>query len=211
MMTMGIDEVGRGPLAGPVTACGVVLGDWRPAAPLVLADSKRLSKPRREALADLIRANALAVGLGWASAEEIDRLNILQATFLAMQRAVKQAIEMLVAKTGLSEDQVRLVVDGSLNPVRHGQGLDWPWQTQTCVGGDSLVAEVSAASIVAKVQRDAHMRALDQQYPGYGMGQHAGYGTAQHLRALKALGPSPVHRFSFGPVRQSASPAGGPA
>lgn len=195
MIRVGIDEVGRGPLAGPVTACAVALGDWRPAPPLALKDSKKISARRREILAQQIQDHAIGVSLGWASVEEIDGLNILQATFLAMQRAVQG----LMARLG-GERAVQLMVDGHLNPSSHAQGLDWPWPTETCVGGDGLVAEISAASIVAKVARDTHMQELDQQYPGYGLSSHAGYGTARHLAALSSLGVSPVHRRSFAPV-----------
>jgi ribonuclease HII len=195
VIRVGIDEVGRGPLAGPVTACAVALGDWRPAPPLVLKDSKKLSAKRREMLAQQIQDHSIAVSLGWASVEEIDALNILQATFLAMHRAVQGLLTTLEAAQPL-----RLLVDGHLNPANHAQDLDWPWPTETCVGGDSLVAEISAASIVAKVARDAHMQALDQLHPGYGLASHAGYGTAQHLAALASLGVSPVHRRSFAPV-----------
>lgn len=195
MIRVGIDEVGRGPLAGPVTACAVALGDWRPAPPLVLKDSKKLSAKRRETLAQQIQGHALAVSLGWASVDEIDALNILQATFLAMQRAV-QGLAAILEPT----QPLQLLVDGHLNPASHAQDLDWPWPTETCVGGDGLVAEISAASIVAKVARDARMQELDQLHPGYGLASHAGYGTAQHLAALASLGVSPVHRRSFAPV-----------
>ena len=195
MIRVGIDEVGRGPLAGPVTACAVALGDWRPAPPLALKDSKKISARRREILAQQIQDHAIGVSLGWASVQEIDGLNILQATFLAMQRAVQGLMAQLDG-----EQAVQLMVDGHLNPSSHAQGLDWPWPTETCVGGDGLVAEISAASIVAKVARDTHMQELDQQYPGYGLSSHAGYGTARHLAALSSLGVSPVHRRSFAPV-----------
>ena len=200
MIRVGIDEVGRGPLAGPVTACAVALGDWRPSPPLVLKDSKKISARRRETLAQQIQDHALAVGLGWASVDEIDRLNILQATFLAMQRAVRGLVARLE-----SAQPMQLLVDGHLNPATHAQDLDWPWATETCVGGDGLVAEISAASIVAKVARDAHMQDLDQQHPGYGLASHAGYGTAAHLAALASLGVSPVHRRSFAPVARRLS------
>jgi ribonuclease HII len=202
VIRVGIDEVGRGPLAGPVTACAVALGDWRPAPPLVLKDSKKLSAKRRETLAQQIQDHALAVSLGWASVDEIDALNILQATFLAMQRAVQGLVATLEAAR-----PVQLVVDGHLNPARHAQDLAWPWPTETCVGGDGLVAEISAASIVAKVARDAHMQDLDQLYPGYGLASHAGYGTAQHLAALASLGVSQVHRRSFAPVARRLAEA----
>jgi ribonuclease HII len=200
VIRVGIDEVGRGPLAGPVTACAVALGDWRPNPPLVLKDSKKISARRRETLAQQIQDHALAVGLGWASVDEIDRLNILQATFLAMQRAVRGLVARLE-----SAQPMQLLVDGHLNPATHAQDLDWPWVTETCVGGDGLVAEISAASIVAKVARDAHMQDLDQQHPGYGLASHAGYGTAAHLAALASLGVSPVHRRSFAPVARRLS------
>lgn len=200
MIRVGIDEVGRGPLAGPVTACAVALGDWRPLPPLALKDSKKVSARRREILARQIQDHAIAVSLGWASVEEIDSLNILQATFLAMQRAVQG----LVTQLGSSQS-LQLLVDGHLNPATHAQHLEWPWPTETCIGGDGLVAEISAASIVAKVERDRHMQTLEQQYPGYGLASHAGYGTAQHLAALTSLGVSPVHRRSFGPVARRLS------
>ncbi|MFZ9841274.1 MAG: ribonuclease HII [Burkholderiaceae bacterium] len=195
VIRVGIDEVGRGPLAGPVTACAVALGDWRPAPPLALKDSKKISARRRETLAQQIQAHAVAVGLGWASVEEIDKLNILQATFLAMHRAVQGLVASLDG-----QEPVQLLVDGHLNPATHAQDLNWPWPTETCVGGDGLVAEISAASIVAKVARDTHMQELDHQYPGYGLASHAGYGTAQHLAALNSLGACPAHRRSFAPV-----------
>lgn len=202
MIQIGIDEVGRGPLAGPVTACAVALGDWRPALPLVLKDSKKLSVRRRALLAEQIQANAMGVGLGWASEEEIDTLNILQATFLAMHRAVTVLVAQLDGprQSGGAMRPYRLLVDGHLNPATHARDLQWPWPTETCVGGDGLVAEISAASIVAKVARDARMAELDREYPGYGLGTHAGYGTAQHLAALDQFGVSPVHRRSFAPV-----------
>ncbi len=207
MIQIGIDEVGRGPLAGPVTACAVALGDWRPAPPLALKDSKKLSVRRRELLSELIQVNAIGVGLGWASEAEIDALNILQATFLAMHRAVTVLLDQLDEshRPERPSQAVRLLVDGHLNPITHARDLEWPWPTETCVGGDGLVAEISAASIVAKVARDARMADLDLQYPGYGLGAHAGYGTSQHLAALDQLGVSPVHRRSFAPVARRLS------
>jgi ribonuclease HII len=206
VIQIGLDEVGRGPLAGPVTACAVALGDWRPVPPLVLKDSKKLSARRREVLANQIQANALGVGLGWASVEEIDSVNILQATFLAMHRALAELFRQLQRRGLGGHDQtVQVLVDGHLNPATHAPDLHWPWPTETRVGGDGLVPEISAASIVAKVARDGCMADLDRQYPGYGLAAHAGYGTTQHLAALKQLGVSPAHRRSFAPVARRLS------
>jgi len=188
----GVDEAGRGPLAGPVVAAAVILDPARPLAGL--ADSKTLSAARREALAGQIRAQALAWALGRAEVEEIDRLNILQATLLAMRRAV----------AALAPSPQLALVDGNRCP-------ELPCRAQALVGGDRRVAAISAASILAKVARDAEMVALDARYPGYGFAVHKGYPTAAHRAALVALGPLPVHRRSFGPVRQAltAHPAPG--
>jgi ribonuclease HII len=180
--TAGIDEVGRGPLAGPVVVAAVILDV---AASIGgLADSKQLSPARREVLADLIRARALAWAIGRADVEEIDRLNILQATLLAMQRAV--------ASLPVVPD--RAVVDGQHCP-------QLPCPVQAVVRGDQTVAEISAASILAKVERDREMLVWDRRYPGYGLARHKGYPTPEHLDALERLGPSPIHRRSFAPVR----------
>lgn len=179
----GVDEAGRGPLAGPVVAAAVVLSASYPIDGL--ADSKTLSALRRETLAVQIRAHATAWALGMASVEEIDRLNILQATLLAMQRAVQGL--------GMTPDLV--LVDGNRAPR-----LSCP--VRTVVRGDALIKSISAASILAKVARDAILQNLDGEYPGYGFAVHKGYPTAAHQRALEALGPSPVHRRSFGPVRR---------
>ena len=178
----GVDEAGRGPLAGPVVAAAVVLSASCPIDGL--ADSKTLSALRREVLAVQIRTHAAAWALGMASVEEIDRLNILQATLLAMQRAVQGL--------GMTPDLV--LVDGNRAPR-----LACP--VRTVVRGDALVKSISAASILAKVARDAILQNLDGEYPGYGFAIHKGYPTAAHRRALEALGPSPVHRRRFGPVR----------
>jgi ribonuclease HII len=179
----GVDEVGRGPLAGPVVAAAVILDPERTIDGL--ADSKRLSPRRRDTLAGLIRGRALAWALGRAEVEEIDRLNILQASLLAMRRAV-EALGVAPAKA---------LVDGNRCPV-----LSCP--VQAVVRGDATLACISAASILAKVSRDAEMAELDRSYPGYGLAVHKGYPTAVHLAALRRLGPSPIHRRSFAPVRE---------
>lgn len=180
----GVDEVGRGPLAGPVVAAAVILDPAQPIAGL--ADSKRLSERRREVLAEQIRARSLAWALGRAEAEEIDRLNILQASLLAMRRAV----------LGLGVAPGMALVDGNRLP----DGL--PCAARAIVGGDASVACISAASILAKVARDQEMTVLDARYPGYGLAGHKGYPTKAHLEALQRLGVSPLHRRSFGPVRR---------
>jgi ribonuclease HII len=181
-LVAGVDEVGRGPLAGPVVAAAVILDPQRPL--VGLADSKKLSEKRREALAAEIRARALAWSLGRAEVEEIDRLNILQASLLAMRRAV----EALDPAARLA------LVDGNRCP-------QLSCAAQAVVGGDARVPCISAASILAKVARDAEMAELDQRYPGYGLAGHKGYPTKAHLLALGTLGVSPIHRRSFRPVR----------
>lgn len=178
----GVDEAGRGPLCGPVVAAAVILDPARPIAGL--ADSKKLSEKRRSALAIEIREKALAWCIAEASVAEIDRLNILHATMLAMQRAV----------AGLSVVPARVQVDGNRCPR-----LDLP--CEAVVKGDSLVAEISAASILAKTARDALLVELDRRYPQYGLAGHKGYPTAAHLAALKAHGACEIYRTSFGPVR----------
>ncbi len=179
----GVDEAGRGPLAGPVVAAAVVLN---PAYPIDgLADSKTLSAPRREVLASVIRQHATTWAVGMASVEEIDRLNILQATLLAMQRAVQ----------GLGTTPGLVLVDGNRAPR-----LSCP--VRTVVRGDATIESISAASILAKVARDAILQGLDVLYPGYGFAIHKGYPTATHQQALRELGPSPVHRRSFAPVKR---------
>ncbi|MEN8175218.1 MAG: ribonuclease HII [Pseudomonadota bacterium] len=179
----GIDEVGRGPLAGPVVAAAVILDPARPIEGL--ADSKQLREARRVELAGVIRQQALAWGLGRAEAAEIDRINILQATLLAMQRAL----------AALATPPDRVQVDGNRLP-------DIPYPAEALVGGDGRIACISAASIIAKVARDAEMVALDDEYPGYGFAQHKGYPTRQHLEALETRGVTPLHRRSFAPVRR---------
>jgi len=189
-LVAGVDEAGRGPLAGPVVAAAVILDERQPIAGL--ADSKKLSAARRDQLYDEIRAKALCCCVAQASAEEIDRLNILQATLLAMQRAVAG----LRLKPGL------VLVDGNRLPLLE-------MRAEAIVKGDAKVAAISAASILAKVTRDRGLELLDQRYPQYGFARHKGYGTAEHLQALRVHGPCPEHRRSFAPVAQAErSPLG---
>lgn len=180
----GVDEVGRGPLVGAVVTAAVILHPQRPI--MGLADSKKLTAKRRLALSQEIKEKALAWSLGRAEAAEIDQLNILHATLLAMQRAVQQ----------LSVTPDYVLVDGNRLPV-----LAMP--AQAIVKGDALVAEISAASILAKVARDEEMDQLDQCYPQYGFAQHKGYPTALHLATLAQWGPLEQHRRSFAPVQQA--------
>lgn len=179
----GVDEAGRGPLAGPVVAAAVILDERHPIQGL--ADSKKLTALRRERLFDEIRAKALCCSIAEASVEEIDRLNILQATLLAMRRAV----------AGLRLKPNKVLVDGNRLPTLEVLA-------EAVVGGDALVPAISAASILAKVHRDRWCLSLDQQYPQYGFAQHKGYGTAAHLAALRAHGPCVQHRTSFRPVAE---------
>jgi ribonuclease HII len=179
----GVDEAGRGPLAGPVVAAAVILDEMYPIAGL--NDSKKLTALRRERLYDEIRAKALCCSVAQASVEEIDRLNILQATLLAMRRAVE----------GLRLKPAKVLVDGNRLPV-----LDM--LAEAIVGGDALIPSISAASILAKVTRDRWCAELDQQYPQYGFAAHKGYGTPVHLAALRAHGACPEHRKTFAPVTQ---------
>ena len=181
----GVDEAGRGPLAGPVVAAAVILDDLQPIAGL--NDSKKLTAKRREHLFDEIRARALCFSIAEASVAEIDAINILQATLLAMKRAVE----------GLRLKPVKVLVDGNRLPV-----LDV--RAEAIVQGDALVPAISAASILAKVHRDRLCAQLHAQYPQYGFDRHKGYGTAEHLKALAEHGPSPSHRMSFAPVARSA-------
>ena len=181
-LTAGVDEAGRGCLAGPVYAAAVILGA-RPIAGL--NDSKKLSAAQREALFPRIQNEAQAWAIGRAEVEEVDRLNILQASLLAMQRAV----------AALSLAPVEALVDGNQPPKLQ-------CKVTTVVDGDALHPCIMAASILAKVARDREMLRLHEQFPGYGLAQHKGYGTAAHLRALRELGPSAIHRRSFAPVAQ---------
>lgn len=183
----GIDEAGRGPLAGAVYAAAVILDSSRPI--VGLADSKKLSEARRDALAILIKQQALAWGIASVSAAEIDQINILQASLLAMQRAYAA----MVSEFGVSATLIQ--VDGNRCPR-----FDIP--CEAIVKGDSKVAEISAASILAKTARDASLLALDAQYPQYGFAQHKGYPTALHLERLQQFGLTPEHRRSYGPVKR---------
>ena len=178
----GVDEAGRGPLAGPVVAAAVVLDPRRPLEGL--RDSKQLAAPRRSELADLIRSHALAYAVAEASVAEIDRLNILQASLLAMRRAIE----------ALSPAADLVLVDGNRLPTLCVAA-------RAVVGGDAIEPAISAASILAKTHRDGLMRALDAQYPQYGFARHFGYPTPEHLARLIELGPCAVHRRSFAPVR----------
>ena len=183
----GIDEAGRGPLAGAVYAAAVILNPARPIAGL--ADSKKLSEAKRDALAIEIKAHALAWGIASVSAQEIDDINILQASLLAMQRAYQAMVEQFGVHATLIQ------VDGNRCPK-----FELP--CEAIVKGDSKVAEISAASILAKTARDASLLVLDAQYPQYGFAQHKGYPTALHLERLAQFGITPEHRRSYGPVKK---------
>ncbi|TVP80561.1 ribonuclease HII [Thioalkalivibrio sp.] len=194
LLSAGVDEVGRGPLAGPVVAAAVILP--RGYALAGLTDSKRLSARRRGALAAILREDAECWALGSATAAEIDELNIHHATLLAMRRAV----------LALAKAPEHLAVDGRFTP-------EGPWRATAVVGGDATVPAISAASIIAKVARDAWLAELHEQYPAYGFDCHAGYPTPAHLAALAEYGPCPEHRRSFAPVarclRNFATPESG--
>jgi ribonuclease HII len=183
----GVDEAGRGPLAGPVVAAAVILDPRRRIRGL--ADSKTLTPDVREVLAVTIRARCLAWSVAWADRDEIDALNILQATLLAMRRAL----------LGLPVFPTHVRVDGNTLPRAADLGLGCTFEA--VVDGDARVSCISAASILAKTARDAMMRRLDACYPGYGFAEHKGYGTGAHLKALQAQAPTPVHRRSFAPVK----------
>lgn len=179
----GVDEAGRGPLAGAVYAAAVMLDPAKPIAGL--SDSKKLSEKARERLAFIIKSESLAWAIAYSTVEEIDRLNILQATMLAMQRAV----------AGLKVQPQLVWVDGNRCP-------DWEYSSRAIVEGDAQVPAISAASILAKTARDAAMRELHARYPQYNFAGHKGYGTAAHLKAIRQHGPCPEHRQSFSPVKQ---------
>ncbi len=174
----GVDEAGRGPLCGPVCAAAVIL----PRGLNIdgLNDSKKLSPKKRDVLYDIITAGAVSYGIAFASHEEIDELNILRATFLAMNRAISK----------LSPAPDIALIDGN-----QSSGIEWP--CKTIIGGDAKCASIAAASILAKVTRDRYMERMALEYPGYGFEKHKGYGTAAHYAALRELGPSPIHRMTF--------------
>lgn len=183
LLTCGVDEAGRGPWAGPVTAAAVILDPKRPIAGLT--DSKKLSEAARDRLAPEIRARALVWAVAEASPEEIDRLNIREATFLAMTRAID----------GLARAPAEILIDGNALPK------SLPVPARAIIKGDLTEPAISAASILAKTHRDAQMKAFCEAHPGYGFSQHKGYGTAAHAEALARLGPCEIHRMSFAPVR----------
>jgi ribonuclease HII len=189
-LIIGVDEAGRGPLAGPVVAAACVLGVDAPAG---LDDSKKLSAKRRAALEPLIQQSC-GWALGVVEADEIDRINIFAATMLAMTRAVAQLIDAL----GQVPDEV--LIDGNMTP--HGRVPEWCWPARAIVGGDGIEPAISAASILAKEHRDRVMREHAERWPYYGWERNAGYGTAQHLAALREHGPCPIHRKSFAPIAQ---------
>lgn len=191
----GVDEAGRGPLAGAVYAAAVVLNPDRPIGGL--ADSKKLSEKKRDSLAAIIKQEALAWSIASSSVEEIDQINILQASLLAMKRAVEQMVTEFSSM--LSDADLLVQVDGNKCPK-----LNLP--CETIVKGDSKVQAISAASILAKTARDAELYALDQQYPMYGFAQHKGYPTAAHMTLLVQHGVSPVHRRSYAPVKALLMP-----
>lgn len=188
-LTAGVDEAGRGPLAGPVVAAAVILDKRRPIRGI--ADSKVLVAEVREELELKIRERSIAWGVGWADPCEIDAINILQATMLAMRRAL----------LALRCHPAHVIVDGDRCPSLAGLAIDC--SIEAVVAGDANVGCVGAASILAKVARDRYMCDLCGRYPGYGFSAHKGYGTPEHLDALRRLGPSPVHRRSFAPVQSS--------
>lgn len=182
MLIAGVDEAGRGPLAGPVSAAAVILDPSRPIRGI--DDSKKLSAARRVILDREIRERALAWAVAWATVEEIDRINILQASLLAMQRAV----------AALAIQPRRILVDGNRCP-------EFGLEAEAVIGGDGLIPAIGAASILAKVARDQVMEQMDLDFPGYGFARHKGYPTRVHLAALRTLGACAQHRRSFGPVR----------
>lgn len=190
-LVIGVDEAGRGPLAGPVVAAAVALGERYPQG---LDDSKKLSAKRRAALDEGIRASC-AWGLGVVEPQEIDRINILQATMRAMTLAVAQLIEKI------GEEPGQVLIDGNLSP--QGRCSEWRWpDAKPIIGGDALEPAISAASIIAKQWRDRLMCQAAKAHPHYGWDRNMGYGTAEHIAALRKHGPTPLHRHSFAPVAQ---------
>lgn len=186
MLIAGVDEVGRGPLAGPVVVAAVILDTNKPIAGIT--DSKKLTEKKREALFPLIMEQALAYKIVRLDHAEIDRLNILQATLTGMRMAIQ----------GLSLTPDKVMIDGNKAP----QGVDIPMET--VIKGDSKIEAIGAASILAKVTRDREMVVAEELYPGYGFAKHKGYPTKQHLEALESIGPCPIHRMSFAPLKQQS-------
>lgn len=197
-MILGIDEVGRGPYAGPLVIGACILGDWQNSENAEwiekLTDSKKLSAKRREELYVLIKEKALAAATGWVSSAEIDEIGLSEALRLATRRAVEQ-----IQKTEVPFSEI--IIDGTMNFL---VGTKLEKYVSTLKKGDFLVKEISAASILAKVERDKYMAELDAVYPGYGFGKHVGYGTAAHQKAMEEFGLTPEHRHSFRPVREIA-------
>ena len=197
-MILGIDEVGRGPYAGPLVIGACILGDWQNSENAEwiekLTDSKKLSAKRREELYVLIKEKALATATGWVSSAEIDEIGLSEALRLATRRAVKQ-----IQKTKVPFSEI--IIDGTMNFLA---GTKLEKYVSTLKKGDFLVKEISAASILAKVERDKYMAELDAVYPEYGFGKHVGYGTAAHQKAMEEFGLTPEHRRSFRPVREIA-------
>lgn len=197
-MILGIDEVGRGPYAGPLVIGACILGDWQNSENAEwiekLTDSKKLSAKRREELYVLIKEKALATATGWVSSAEIDEVGLSEALRLATRRAVEQ-----IQKTKVPFSEI--IIDGTMNFLA---GTKLEKYVSTLKKGDFLVKEISAASILAKVERDKYMAELDAVYPGYGFGKHVGYGTAAHQKAMEEFGLTPEHRRSFRPVREIA-------
>jgi len=195
-LVAGVDEAGRGPLFGPVVAAAVILDPVRPIDGI--ADSKQLKPAERERLAVEIRAHSLAWAVAWADASEIDALNILQATHLAMRRAL----------LGLRIAPTHVQVDGNRCP--RIDDLPFACSIEAVVRGDALVPAIGAASILAKTERDSMLVELDRIYPGYGLADHKGYPTPAHYAALRRLGATPLHRFSFAPVKSAGRPGTSP-
>lgn len=202
-IVVGVDEVGRGCLAGSVVA-GAVLLPANAAQDLAsgthflsrVADSKLLAEPVREELAPLIKSYAHSWGIGEARVEEIEKINILRAAHLAMQRAVEALVAQRPELLNLKPKSVLTLIDGNLIPRQ------WPWDARAIVKGDLQSLSIACASVIAKVHRDSMMKHADSEFPGYGFGVHKGYSTPQHQRALQSLGPCPLHRASFAPVRE---------
>ena len=197
-MILGIDEVGRGPYAGPLVIGACILGDWQNSENAEwiekLTDSKKLSAKRREELYVLIKEKALATATGWVSSAEIDKIGLSEALRLATRRAVEQ-----IQKTKVPFSEI--IIDGTMNFLARTKLEKY---VSTLKKGDFLVKEISAASILAKVERDKYMVELDAVYPEYGFGKHVGYGTAAHQKAMEEFGLTPEHRRSFRPVREIA-------